>query len=68
VVRILLDGRRPPLPDRLDDVLERTVTGMLVAFSDQPRSSGRAVGFRWAIRITAGSIGARVVNHRSSSS
>ena len=65
VVRILLERDVPGLPDRLDDVpVQRSVTGMLVAFSDpttkrRPAPLGYSVGHP---AITAGSIGARVVN------
>ncbi len=66
VVRILLERADVPgLPDRLDDVpVERTVTGMLVAFSD-PTTKQRPAPIGYSIghpAITAGSIAARVVN------
>ena len=66
VVQIFLERPDVPgLPDALDGVpVEKTVTGMFVAFSDptkrqRPAPIGFSIGHP---AITAGSIGARVVN------
>src|SRR4030095_5203476 len=66
VIRILLERPNVPgLPDVLDDVpVTKTVTGMVLAFSDptkrqRPAPLGFSIGHP---AITAGSIGARVVN------
>ena len=66
VIRILLERPNVPgLPEVLDDIpVTKTVTGMVVAFSDptkrqRPAPIGFSIGHP---AITAGSIGARVVN------